>query len=1247
MSLKRSIAFLAGIVCILLVSCDNIFYSIASSGEKKPNINEYTVTFDKNYGDTEASPQTMTIILPASTVGVLPQIEPTRADFVFTGWNTNRDGSGAEFTVSTPVKADITVYAQWLYLPPGSFIVHFDKKATEAGSEEAHPQNKAVIPPDTTIDRLPSEPIRIGYDFTGWKDENNVDFTAATTVTADITVYAQWDPYKCIVSFDKNGGDTEASPPTKTVTYPATTVDALPTTSPTREGYNFIGWRDGSGAVFTENTPVGILYNKAITVYAQWAEKTYTISGTISKSDGGGASGATVELLLNGNRINMVTADAQGKYEFSNVLARDNYTIRASLTGYSSETTAPFNMPRDDVTGKDLTLQKLCSVTFNSDGGSPVPTQYINSGATATKPANPGKTGYTFDNWYDTSALSTVYDFGKPVTGDITLYAKWIAITYTVACKANGGSGLMPSQGFTYGIAQNLNANTFTRTGYAFVGWAESALGAKEYDNNQNVNNLRDTQGATVTLFAVWSPITYTVVFNANGGSGLMPSQGFTYGIAQNLNVNTFTRAGYAFVGWKDNENDTSYTNGQNVINLRDTQGATVTLYAQWMPAYNVTFDKNNTDVDSTEADPQIKPVISPKTTVESLPTPPKRIGYTFNGWKDENNVDFTATTTVTADITVYAQWTANTYTINYRDVGNGPFSGTHGADHPTSHTYGMATTLVDPAKANYTFGGWFEDSDGLETRLTSLSATGSTGTITLYAKWIGDTYTITYLDLGGGPFSGTTGPGPTSHTYGTATTLFSPTKPGHAFDGWFNEFGTVLTTLSATGYTANITLYAKWVANTYPIIYQDAGGGSFSGTHGYDHPTSHTYGTVTNLVNPVEPNGLTFVGWFYNDTGSALTILSATGYTDTITLYARWTGDSYPIIYWDDYDVPFSGTHRSGAPTSHTYGTVTTLVSPVEPSGKTFEGWFYNNGGSALTSLSATGYTSEINLYARWGDVSYTITYDINGGTGTPPSTQPVNYGGSFTTHSGSGLSKPGYTFSGWNTDEFGTGTDYAANTSYYPTSNLYLYAKWAPISYTVVFDANGGSGTAMANQPFTYGVSQSLSTNTYIRTGYTFAGWAISESGGVAYTDGQDGSTLTTENGATVTLFAKWNVVAVITVTGDIKLNGGSGSVSDIVVQLYRYNEGTQKLEPVGKAENPTESDQYHGTYTVTGDLTAGYIYFITASLAGYETKVVPVDIPGGTVSLELDFIGARRSVPQSIEQMIMGLMQGGFRN
>jgi uncharacterized repeat protein (TIGR02543 family) len=252
--------FVLAIFALVVVTCK----------DPSPTDEVYTVTFDKNGGDTEASPQTIKVTSPATTVVTLPTA-PTREGYTFTGWNTAANGSGTAFTATTVVTKSITVYAQWLEVPEGSFVVTFDKNG---GDTEADPQSKVVTPPATTIDELPTVPTWDGYTFTGWNTEadgSGTAFTAATEVTENITVYAQWQEVpegSFTVTFDKNGGDTEADPQSKVVIPPATTIDELPT-APTRDGYTFEGWNteaNGSGDAFTAATEV----TEDITVYAQW-----------------------------------------------------------------------------------------------------------------------------------------------------------------------------------------------------------------------------------------------------------------------------------------------------------------------------------------------------------------------------------------------------------------------------------------------------------------------------------------------------------------------------------------------------------------------------------------------------------------------------------------------------------------------------------------------------------------------------------------------------------------------------------------------------------------------------------------------------------------------------------------------------------------------------------------------------------------------------------------------------------------
>ena len=216
--------------------------------------------------------------------------------------------------------------------------------------------------------------------------------------------------------------------------------------------------------------------------------------------------------------------------------------------------------------------------------------------------------------------------------------------------------------------------------------------------------------------------------------------------------------------------------------------------------------------------------------------TMPTRTGYTFQGYYDTSattggtkyyNANGTSAKNwdKAGDTTLWARWTANQYSITYKDQGNANFSGSHASGYPTTHTYGTATTLKSASKTGYTFGGWFTNQNCTGSAVTSLGATAYTANITLYAKWTANQYNITYKDQGNANFSGSHASGyPTKHTYGTATTLKSAEKAGYTFGGWFinqNCSGSATTSLGATAYTNDITLYAKWtvIPATAPTI--------------------------------------------------------------------------------------------------------------------------------------------------------------------------------------------------------------------------------------------------------------------------------------------------------------------------------------------------------------------------------------------------------------------------------------------
>lgn len=150
--------------------------------------------------------------------------------------------------------------------------------------------------------------------------------------------------------------------------------------------------------------------------------------------------------------------------------------------------------------------------------------------------------------------------------------------SYTVSYNANGGSGAPSAQAKWYGKTLTLSSTKPTRTGYSFQGWATSASGGVAYASGASY-----TANAAVTLYAVWKANTYTVSYNANGGTGAPSNQTKTYGVTLTLSNSKPTRTNYNFLGWATSASATSatYAAGGSY-----TANAAVTLYAVWQLAY-------------------------------------------------------------------------------------------------------------------------------------------------------------------------------------------------------------------------------------------------------------------------------------------------------------------------------------------------------------------------------------------------------------------------------------------------------------------------------------------------------------------------------------------------------------------------------------------------------------------------------------------------------------------------------------
>ncbi len=251
--------------------------------------------------------------------------------------------------------------------------------------------------------------------------------------------------------------------------------------------------------------------------------------------------------------------------------------------------------------------------------------------------------------------------------GKITLDVTRIAEKYTIKLMSNGSEFGEITVTFG-GTFEELELKSPTRDGYTFKRWVN---GETEYTSSTKVENPISTG---FTLTAEWTPNTYTVNFNGNGSDGgtAMTSQRFTYDVAQNLTTNTYERTGYTFAGWSDKADGTGkdYADAVSVKNIA-TSGE-ITLYAQWSPiGYGVGFDSNGGTSGSMTG-----LILSYDGEITLPENTYKKTGHTFVGWNTKADGTGTSygdkatvknlTSTSGSLVTLYAQWKADTWTLNF-----------------------------------------------------------------------------------------------------------------------------------------------------------------------------------------------------------------------------------------------------------------------------------------------------------------------------------------------------------------------------------------------------------------------------------------------------------------------------------------------------------------------------------------------------------------------------------------------------
>ena len=459
--------------------------------------------------------------------------------------------------------------------------------------------------------------------------------------------------------------------------------------TPGRNGYRFVKWE-----LDTYNYQVEGTFE--IKLNAVWSAKDYTVDYDLAEGTINGSN--IVEYDPEDEAFTLINPTRIG-YTFAGWIGTD-------LSEPQVNVTVPTGIYGDRTYTATWTANEY-TVTYDAAGGT-----VFSATQTVTYDSNveyliPERTGYTFSGWY--AGNTKITDGIFKLTQDTTLVAKWDIVQYSVIYELNGGTNAASNP-----VSYNYN-DAFTladpeRTGYTFLGWTYEG----QTEPTKNVTLVVGTTGDLVYT-ANWQADTYTVTFDANGGTVSTTSKDVTFDT--NVTLPTPERTGYTFGGWFVDTKE--YTTGTW------TTDSDVILVAKWEAnSYQATYNTNGGSVSSANENYVYG------TTYSLLE--PKRTGYEFLGWyKDGTPVPITGTWKFETDIALVAEWKACVYTVTY-DAGVGTSSQTS-----AQATYDSNFTLTTASRVGYTFDGWYYNGTPYE------SGTWKTDkNITLVAKWIANTDT-------------------------------------------------------------------------------------------------------------------------------------------------------------------------------------------------------------------------------------------------------------------------------------------------------------------------------------------------------------------------------------------------------------------------------------------------------------------------------------------------------------------------
>ncbi len=1017
-----------------------------------------SVTLDPNGGkfvDKATGTETTTAVTftGRAETEILDYVAPVRDGYDLAGW-ANADASStatwAEGYYPTVDLSGETYAAQWT---AKMYTVKFykDMDATTEYFVADYAYNSEITGPATP-------PTKQGYVFDGWADANGNKVTIPGQLCPidGASYYATYapatdTPYIIRVSYTNNQNGVVVN---RDTTYTGTTGNTvaivetagtdpnthyvLTSALPTVTGYEFDAANNTlpiTGVIAADGSLIlNVTYKASI------------VTVTLDANGGAFANGDTT-YALNGEFQSIIEESA-----LPAAPTRVGYTF-AGWQGLTAGTTR-YTPNRTFKANWNVVTYK---VTFDSDeglfaDGSTTKISDVAFGASIVPSEGPTKEGWTFLGWATTKDATAAETLGTLDTeGDRTYYAVYeqtkYSVTYYVDDVADSERSLTDKH-----MGDSITiASAPEKYGYVFSGWTMNDAAATDFVMPAN----------NVDIFGYFTPGTYDVTFDANGGffdgdtSVTTKTQATEFDSLIAPPAVSPARTGYEFLGWAASKADADAKATITSWPALTTTDA-VTYYAVWNATnanYTVEFYYQN--VDATDYVVNADETLTYNGLVDtqvSYNAENNKTGFTLNTSKSV----LTGTVSAETPLVLKVYFDRNQYTLYTVIDGTTSEAGKYyyGAD---------VTTPSAPAKEGYTFVDWSP------AVVTPMPAADQTVT----AVYEADDFTVTFYmdDTKAETVYTRTGNYQSDYNVPTAT------KTGYTFVAWID---------AATGAEAGLTsgsvtqiplnggeYYATWTKNSYDVIYR-AQGGAF--TSGQTVTIKVPYGTAkaewaTPDENPTR-TGYTFVKWNLD------AVTHATMPAETVNVLPVWAEETYTVIWNIDGNTDNQAQYKYGEAIEVPGEDVTVKE------GYTFIGWD-TEPMATMEDIGDDGAT--VTYTAQFEINEYTITFDVDGGT--PVADITLNYGEAITANTTT--TKTGYTFLGWY--EGNTKVDVPANM---PAKDMNLKAKWEINKYTITFNVDGGTEVAAISQD--YGTAITADTTT-TKTGYTFAGW-VDEEGNAA---------------------------------------------------------------------------------------------------------------------------------------------------